>query len=178
MGRRYGRNQKRRHREKIAELEKTQDRLLKKNTLVLRNAQTVEKELKLLVESIDAICPLSAILKPKTKVMNPDQLRYGEFEYTEMDHGPYVSIGDADIPQTMPLRTVRRMLYEIIAEVQNNPVTLRQAIHLIARSPTDSQAVSYFVDMTALRQSRSMQHVYDHIIKTLANKLAMGMARV
>ena len=51
MGRRYGRNQKRRHREKIAELEAIQKRLLRQNTNLLNETMTLKAELKTEVET-------------------------------------------------------------------------------------------------------------------------------
>lgn len=177
MSRRYGRNQKRRHRERIAELEKTQTRLLHANTRALEKAASVQEEMKLLIEAIDAICPLSAVLKPKVKPIDPGYVASGGFEYVEPgEHYAMIGVNDP-IPMSVPLTRVRRKLYEILAEVQDNPLEFKRAIHLIARSPDDHRRASYFVSMEALQSAREMHHVYEHAVKVVVNKLAKAMAR-
>jgi hypothetical protein len=176
MGRRYGRNQKRRHREKIAELDAIQKRLLRHNTSLLNETVALKAELKTLVEEIDAITPLSALFKPTTKSLDPDQLMAMPFEFLERpeDRGFETEIRDIG---AVAFRRVQMNLYGIVGEVRSNPTKFKKAIHLIARSPKDKRRAVYYVSEDALDRGRDLHHVFEHIFQALIRDVVQKVIR-
>lgn len=166
MGSRYGRNQKRRHREKISELEAMQERLLHEQSSLIDEVVALKRELKILVEEIDSIAPLSAIFKPKVKVMDPDYLMVSPYEMVERaeDLGFATDIRDVG---AVAFNRVRMNLYGIVATIRNEPAKFQKVIHLIARSPEDHRRSVFYVSEEALDRGRDLHHVFEHIFQTL-----------
>lgn len=171
MGRRYGRNQKRRHRQRIKELEEAQTRLVRENTDQRHYASSLRAELKMLLESIDAVAPLSVILKPKLQHVSAEQLRYGPFEsmrrkgYRPLD----VEMGG---DRALPLERVQHWLYEVVAHIRTNPQDFETAIHLVARSPRGEVKNSYFISMEGLRHLERHPEGFKMVFEKLAREVA------
>ncbi len=65
MSKRYGRNQKRKHRERIAELEDLWKRSQVAQDRLAGIVRDLDLKLRSLIEEIRSLCPLSAVLPPK-----------------------------------------------------------------------------------------------------------------
>jgi len=170
MGSRYGRNQKRRHRERIAELEKQNGKLWSDNSQAWGKVAKLRFELKELFEAIDAVQPLSALLKPTLVTLDPDQLRHLPFE--QLNRLPMRELRvEMDPFGSVSLERMEHWLFEITTEIRANPASFRHAIHLIARSPKETQQTNYFVDMAALKRAVDLPHVFSHVFEKMIHAL-------
>ncbi len=173
MASRYGRNQKRRHRARIAELERIERAVLKDNSKAWGMVKQLQLELKTLLEAIDAVQPLSAILPAKIRTMDPEWLRYGPYETVRKTNDFWDGVNVDLKPGVMhvPLERIRHYVYEIAAEIRNDPLKFEHCIHLIARSPKDTNIQAYYIDSVALAQAYSLPEVFERIFRKLIDAL-------
>ncbi len=178
MGSRYGRNQKRRHRARIAELEKTQEAFIRNERKLSGQFEQAKFALRTLIKEIDRVAPLSALLKPKVRKIHPDTFRFAPLEEVEHIRENWGAFTLDSMPKTpITLTRVHRELFSITGHIEECVRTFRTVIHLIAQSPTDKRHAVYYVSKGALNQSRFLSEVYEEITVRLISNLMEARAK-
>lgn len=143
MSRRYGRNQKRRHREEIARLNQAYtltDGLLKRISTDLRDAKGTIAEM---LTIIDAVCSHSVALPPKkvtgSKPMNYYRVGVREIEFSDV-------IGSDCCPSAVSFRTID--LYALRVFLESRHEQFQAAVHLDYSAGPHS---AYMISEEALR---------------------------
>lgn len=141
MGRRYGRNQKRRHREEIARLKVFE----KENEGLVNNHRLMREQLRDVFKTIESVCEYSVALPPK-----------------ELRGDRYTNTVRLDIKPNIDLRSVRlnEMIYETVAltmvdtyalevYLEEHKSEMTQVVHLLHKTPNHT---AYMLSEEALLQ--------------------------
>jgi hypothetical protein len=175
MGRRYGRNQKRKHRERIAELE-AENRTLKDN---FRDAKVVagrlNRDMADLHRALNSITPYSAFLPPKSTSMRFDYLRQNAFRIDRLLELRPVILEGKDPDQLLCIRTLDIPMLQVIAKVEADRDAFQYLIHFQAVSPKGRWRSRYLVSYEMLRRSRDWASVVNRIAESLVEQLMAGL---
>ena len=133
MGKRYGRNKKRKHQEKIESLEALNEAHLRAIDMIDRDRSRALHALKELHEALNRANPYSSFLPPRVLSLHPDTLRHGPLELSEHKPVPVNFDPSADYA-ALDAPDVRRIpFYEVTAEIALNPERYQARCHLLLR---------------------------------------------
>jgi len=143
MGSRYGRNQKRRHRARIAQLELDLGRHKRRADRAVSIGRALDGKLRRLIETIRIVASDSALLPPRTTERDPRPC-WNRIVWSEP--AP-VSIR-FDGPPFAPIeRTVLALRIEDVeAVIRDNPEDFTKILHVVIRFPDGHQKYALTVD--------------------------------
>lgn len=166
MSKRYGRNQKRRHRERIAALESGLARMGEMyNRDVKGLRQTLDdarRERDGIVETIRRRLPYSAMLPPRAIGGPGGHFRYATDDVRAVIREAESAIGD------MSCSTVTVDLHALEAAIHDNLATLEREVHVRLAD----RAMRYAVSSAALAQSAHRSAIEHEIARTVARAMA------
>lgn len=167
MGKRYGRNKKRKHQEKIESLEALNEAHLRAIDMIDRDRSRALHALKELHEALNRANPYSSFLPPRVLSLHPDTLRHGPLELSEHKPVPVNFDPSADYA-ALDAPDVRRIpFYEVTAEIALNPERYQARCHLLLSGFAGRELASYHISEGALRDLKHnapMRHSFAEIV--------------
>lgn len=160
MGRRYGRNQKRRHRARIAELEAEVASLKRAMERRTQERDRAAREVQRIVEEVRKVSPWSGLLEPRS--VNGDTRDPYILEHEVLHWGRY------EDTVRVPCRTT---VNRVIAQVVQDPQRFGCHVRLHARE----WGWQYYVDLEAIKHARDLSHVMDSVVDALKHALVQGL---
>ena len=178
MASRYGRNKKRQHRERIAELEKQNSSLTKD----LRDTKTIAarlyRDLNALHEALNRITPYSAFLPPKALERD---LRHFErvpfYVHRLVPHDP-VFLDDPpwdDEPRYIDALEIP--MYKVKTQLLEDRARFEYLIHFVAVGPKGDHRTAYHVSYEMLRMARGWEPIFARLTEDCLTALIGHMKK-
>lgn len=141
MGKRYGRNQKRRHREQIAKLETQVDNMTELSAELGNTIGKWRGLYKDLVSNIEHHCQNHAVLEPK--VVMKSHWFYDERRVAEWDKYEPIPLAEMAMNQAVQMEVHQTLLH--IIDILTRYEDWDDSIHVILRGPNEKEQVCYAV---------------------------------
>lgn len=161
MAKRYGRNQKRKHREWIADLQQRNNALTEAYWLQCGMRKWLENQVGYIIEILEKINPYLPVFPPKQMV--------GQHPAPSTYNVPILEMPKLfDPPPSAPLSLEEKILrlHELRPEIERNAETLSWIAHLIYRE----QAVHYYVSELAFATTPT-EVILQQLVPKMAEQL-------
>lgn len=173
MGRRYGRNQKRKHRETIADLSEQIDAgisLVKEQDKSISHWRGLYRDL---VDNIEEYCKNHAVLEPKV-VMKNKWFYEGrrQIEWEKYEHIPMSDVA-MHAPVTMEVHSVMLHVIDVLVRYEE----FDDSVHIILKRPKEEDQCIYAVSGKELDNVWANPGFIKYLVDRIKHNLLMGMAR-
>jgi len=167
MGSRYGRNQKRRHRARIAQLEEGLDQHKRRTDRAASIGRALDEKLRRLIKTIRTVVPGSALLPPRTTRRDPRP-------YWQRDVLRPVGLVSIRFDE-LPIRTIERTtlalrIDAVEAVIRDNPEDFTKILHVLIRFPDGLQ--KYALTVGAAEFFDALPEVQEHVADTVVVEFA------
>lgn len=173
MGKRYGRNQKRRHRERIAALERDLERCKSSHESTLAELDRITRRHRDVIAQLERLTPHSVLLPVKRTNLSAEQLEAVGWELHRFDRPRDYSLDQLELA-AFRHHTFRVDMYRVrvwIEELVRDGV-LEETLHVMAR---DSQGRwVYTCSWKAMDRVRALTGLQEHVCGLVAQAMAAG----
>lgn len=171
MASRYGRNKKRRHRERIAELEKSLKRSTAQEKYAHKRYLSEKHDKERLLRAIGDIAPGSAFLPPA---------KWNHYGGRQMEFLKQTLPDEMDLNSSEPLVYAVQLeryyvsIGEVEAWVWDHPEEFRKIVHVLYRHPDPTHSIKFrhAFSAEAMYHLRHLPLVQDHICETVIHALS------
>lgn len=172
MSKRYGRNQKRKHRERIAELELSETQLTYSRNLERVRADGLDGDLRQLHTALSSVTPYSAFVPPRVlQGFDVDSFRHIPFEVIEETTLLAEMAAHPDHPFEL-VRNIRDIpVSRATAAIYKDRVKFRTLIHFKVQSSDGTRGIAYIVSDDALEMSRAPGAILEHVVEDCMKQL-------
>jgi len=163
MASRYGRNKKRKHRARIAELEKGLKRTERSRNEWKQSADRAVNELRIIHEGLNRITPYSVFLPPCPQDFDSGQFRYMPLKVHQFQGFPPAYMGDDADDRPLFREVLEIPVSRVVAAIERDREQFQTLIHFTARSSAGTKRTHYLVSDEAMYHLRDFEGMMAHI---------------
>jgi len=163
MASRYGRNKKRKHRARIAELEKSLKATERTRDEWKRSASKAVNNLRVLHEALNRVTPYSVFLPPRALRFEADQFRHMPFRVEHLQGFPPAYLGNDAADEPICKEVLDIPVSHVRAAIEKDRDKFQTLIHFSAVGCEGTKRASYMVSDEAMYHMRDFEGVVGRI---------------